>query len=115
MLFALPDTAPGGIEHVSSVHLGNIRSINRHPVRRGIHRPSLMSRHVKAERISPGICPDEVTDRGIHLPCCSRSALAAASMIAHSMRLRNSSQPSSYTPVMLPVACQALAAQPPEQ
>ena len=36
-------------------------------------------------------------------------------MIAHSMRFLNSSQPYRYTPVTLPVACQALAAQPPEQ
>ena len=34
---------------------------------------------------------------------------------AHSIRLRNTLQPYSYVPWMSPVACRALAAQPPAQ
>ena len=43
------------------------------------------------------------------------SESAACSMMAHSMRFLNSSQPKAYTPSRLPVAWQALAAQPPAQ
>ena len=46
----------------------------------------------------------------------SGSRLSATLIIsAHSMRLRNTLQPYSYTPWMSPVACRALAAQPPAQ
>ena len=95
VLFALPDTAPGVIEHVRALDFRDIQRQNSLPfgnLRAGL---SLVPRHMESDGVLPGIRPDKVTDRGVHAPCCSRSALAAASIIAHSMRLRNSSQPSS--------------------
>ena len=95
ILFALPDDALRGVQHIRA---GDLRDIQRQdPVRAeaSVSAFSLVARHVEADRILLRILPDEVTDRGIHSLCCSRSALAAASMIAHSIRFRNSSQPAS--------------------
>ena len=95
IFLTLPDDAFRGVQHICTLDLGEIQ--RKDPVRPEASGSafSLVARHVEADRILLRILSDEVTDRGIHSPCCSRSALAAASMIAHSMRFRNSSQPAS--------------------
>ena len=63
---------------------------------------ALMSRHV--EPAGNRILPEKIHHRGIHSPASSSSCMAAWSIMAHSIRLRNNSHPVSYTPRMEPVA-----------
>ena len=74
---------------------------------------ALVPRHMQARYAAFGIPRNKISYRRIH---SSPSRLSATLTIsAHSMRFLNSSQPYLYTPLIEPVAWQALAAQPPEQ
>ena len=55
---------------------------------------ALMARHVQPQSAALRVTSGKVADGGIH-HSCSSSALAAATMMAHSIRLRNSRQPYS--------------------
>ena len=67
-------------------------------------RDALVARHVQPQSPAFHVTADKITDRRIHQASSSSSALAAATMMAHSMRLQKSRQPYSYTPVTRPVA-----------
>ena len=95
VLLAFPDHAPGAVQYIRSLDLRQIQGF------RADERPPFMSRHMHADGIPLRVRPDKITDRCVH---ASSSCNAACSMIAHSMRLRNSSQPYLYTPRTEPVA-----------
>ena len=96
------------IKHIRTGDFRNIQSF------RSEHSFSFMPGHVQTQDVFMRIFLHKTADRLRHASA-SLSARATASMMAHSIRFRKSSQPASYTPVMLPVAWNALAAQPPEQ
>ena len=93
IFFTFQDNALGVIQHVRPGYFGDVQLL--YPS------PALVSRHMEPVRLAGSITPDEIADGGIHF--CS-SALAASTIMAHSIRLRNSSQPYLYTPVTEPVA-----------
>ena len=82
IFFTFQDNPRGVVQHVRPGNLGDVQLLCRSP--------ALVSRHMKPIRLAGCIVPDEITDGGVH--SCS-SALAASTMMAHSIRLRNSSQP----------------------
>ena len=104
VVLALPENA-GGLKQ--RVRPGDFRDVPGLTAQRP---PALVPGYMQTQGVGGGVGPDEVRDGGGH-----RSASAAFSMMAHSMRLRKSSHPALYTPRMEPVAWKALAAQPPEQ
>ena len=104
---ALSDDAIGFIQGVGAVDLSDVQHL---AAQKGL---ALVARHMEPGHVRVVVAAQEVIDGGIHQS--SPAASAAFIMMAHSMRLRNSSQPASYTPRMEPVAWKALAAQPPEQ
>ena len=63
---------------------------------------ALVPRHVQPQRVFLTVPTDKLADRGVHsFPSPSRRETSA--MMAHSMRLRKSLQPYSYTPRTEPV------------
>ena len=123
ILFTLANHIMGIVQDICAFDLCDIKRLNPRPtVLRAFHTGAsgtgafpFMPWHVKASQLRRSVAADKITDRRVHFTCSARSARAAASMIAHSILFLNSSHPSSYTPVMLPVACHAFAAHPPEQ
>lgn len=95
VFLALSDDAAGVIENVRT---GDFRDVER---LRTEMRHALVTGHVKPYRVFFRIGLNKIAYRRIH--ACS-DLLAASKYMAHSIRLRNSSQPVLYTPLMLPVA-----------
>ena len=87
---ALQDDPGRVVQHVRPGDLGDVQ-----PFRCA---SALMPRHVKPDGVGSGIAAHEIADGSVHSPLPS-SALVASTMMAHSIRLRNSSQPYLYTPV----------------
>ena len=95
VFLAAADNALRLIQAVRSVNLRNVQRL--HPQSGN----PLMSGHMQPQGLPPVVIPDEITDGRLHY--CSPRARATATMMAHSIRLRKSLQPYSYTPVTLPV------------
>ena len=100
---------PGGVFFAPGKDAFRVVQVVRPPDLRDIqafaaqYPPALVARHMEPDRGGCGIGPDEITDRcGNH--AWSPSFSATCTIMAHSMRLRNSLQPYSYTPLTLPVA-----------
>ena len=91
---ALGQDAAGLVE---GVRPGDLRDV---PAFKAQKRASLVAGHVEPHAPLFPVGFYKVVDRGVHRAV----SLAAFIMMAHSMRLRNSSQPASYTPRMEPVA-----------
>ena len=85
-----------GEQLVRAVDLGNVQRLEPQ------YRAALMARHVKPGRAALVIAADKIADGRTH--CAAPSSRATATMMAHSMRLRNRSQPCLYTPRTEPVA-----------
>ena len=94
VLLALGDDAARLIEAVGSRNFGDV------PPFAAQRTFALVAGHVQAGGAALFIGGDEVADGGLH----PSSPRAIWSMMAHSMRFLNSSQPCLYTPPMLPVA-----------
>ena len=94
VLLALGDDAARLIEAVGSRDFGDV------PPSAAQGAFALVAGHVQAGGAALFIGGDEVADGGLH----PSSPRAIWSMMAHSMRFLNSSQPCLYTPPMLPVA-----------
>ena len=91
------DDAVGLIERVGAGNLRNIQALTAQ------HRHSLMAGHMEPGGALGGVALHKLRDGRIHYACPSW-ARAAWIIMAHSIRLRNSSHPGSYTPRMEPVA-----------
>ena len=71
---------------VEGVRAGDLRDVQGLAAQKG---PSFVSRHVQARAAGGGVGPDEVRNGGGH----ARPAWTAFIIMAHSIRLQNSSQP----------------------
>ncbi len=94
---ALGDDAIGLIERIGTGNLRNVQTLTAQ------HRHSLMTGHMEPGGALGGVALHELRDGRIHYACPSW-ARAAWIIMAHSIRLRKSSHPGSYTPRMEPVA-----------
>ena len=80
---------------VSAVYLRDVQCLEAQRA------AALVAGHMHPHGPAADVAPDEIADRGTHSVPSSR---ATATAMAHSMRLRNRSQPSAYTPRTEPVA-----------
>ena len=106
-VFALRNHARCFIQRVSAADFGDVKLFATQ------HCLAFVARHMQPHGIRLGITTDKIINRRYHTSFSA--SCATLIMMAHSMRLRKSSQPGSYTPRMEPEAWKALAAQPPEQ
>ena len=95
VLLAPGDDALRVKQIVSAVYL---RDVQRLAAQRAA---ALVAGHMQPHGPAAGVAADEIADGGAHSVPSSR---ATATAMAHSMRLRNRSQPSAYTPRTEPVA-----------
>ena len=95
VFFTLPKDSGGLVEAVGPGNLGQV------PGLRPQDRLPLVARHMEPQGVSGGVAPGKVHHRRLH---ASFSIRSTARKRAHSIRLRKSSQPISYTPRMEPVA-----------
>ena len=118
---ALGDDALRLVQLIGPLDLGQVQRLKAQQA------PALVAGHVEPGDAGPGIPPHKIHNGGIHgysqaspsaqalqvepssmgtsMPWAASSWFSATLiMMAHSMRFLNSSQPYSYTPVMLPVA-----------
>ena len=95
VLLAPGDDALRVKQIVSAVYLRDVQCLEAQRA------AALVAGHMHPHGPAAGVAPDEIADRGAHSVPSSR---ATATAMAHSMRLRNRSQPSAYTPRTEPVA-----------
>lgn len=94
VFFALRDDSCRPVELVRP---GDLRDVQGLAAQKG---PPLVARHVEPCAAGGGVGVDKIGNGGVH----RSSAWAAFIITAHSIRLRKSSQPYSYTPRMDPEA-----------
>ena len=90
VFLARADHAFGVVQHVCTGDFGDIQRL------RSEQRDALVPRHMQAQGLARGVALHKINDWGIHSASPAVSAArATCSMMAHSMRLRKSSQPAS--------------------